>query len=85
MSGFRKFRTTQQRRRKAELLELGHLRPGGAPGGFSALAQRPATGMAVQDPPEAEIPADFSPSAEAQEIGPPPIAWLKTRRVAIDH
>lgn len=85
MSGFRKFRTTQQRRRKAELLELGHLRPGGAPGGSSPLAQRSLGGIAVQAPPETETPAEFSPSAEAQEIGPPPIAWLKTRRVEIDH
>ena len=78
MSGFRKFRTTLQRRRRSEMLELGHLRPGTAPGLGAVAASLPRA--------ETEsTPLEFSPSIEAKEIGPRPIAWLKPNKPETDH
>ena len=78
MSGFRKFRTTLQRRRRSEMLELGHLRPGTSPGlgAVAAILPRAET---------ESTPLEFSPSNEAKEIGPRPIAWLKPVKAETDH
>ena len=79
MSGFRKFRNnTQRRRRSIEAVELGHLAgsmQGGVLGG-------PAHGGPGHNPDETrELPDQaFPASREAVEIGPAPIAWLKTKR-----
>jgi hypothetical protein len=85
MSGFRKFRTTLTRRRKAELLELGYLRPGEPLGRGATAAPRVLAGVAVAAPTEGDPLLGMPPSLEAQEIGPPPIAWLRTRKAEADH
>jgi len=81
MSGFRKFRSSLHRRRRLlEAVELGFLAPGELPEGG---AQAPFRLANVAAPPRHEPdapPLEFSPSAEALEIGPNPIAWLKPRR-----
>ena len=82
MSGFRKFRSTLHRRRRTiEAVELGYLVTGNAPEG----AARPDAIAAAAGHPgpfsdSEAVPLDFSPSREAREIGPNPIAWLKPKR-----
>lgn len=85
MSGFRKFRSSLHRRRRSlEAVELGFLTPGRAP--------EPPLGAPLHAVPapgghyEGEAPPlEFSPSVEAREIGPTPIAWLKPRRLETDN
>jgi hypothetical protein len=83
MSGFRKFRSTLHRRRRSiEAVELGFL--GSAPAsdeaplGTDLAGVVPALGGPVPD--SESVPLDFSPSEEAMEIGPAPIAWMKPRK-----
>jgi hypothetical protein len=83
MSGFRKFRSSLHRRRRSlEAVELGFLTPGATSEGGHA-APLPATPLAAPPRPlEPDAPPlEFSPSAEAREIGPAPIAWVKPRRL----
>ena len=83
MSGFRKFRSTLHRRRRSiEAVELGFL-AGGSPQDGIGLAAEDLDGPSAvhqefSDPETA--PLDFSPSEEALEIGPAPIAWMKPKR-----
>jgi len=79
MSGFRKFRSSLHRRRRSlEAVELGFLGSGtGEATGISgSLASSTPQRRTEGDAP----PLEFSPSAEALEIGPNPSAWLKPRR-----
>jgi len=86
MSGFRKFRSTLHRRRRSlEAVELGYL----ATQDISeqgAARSLPVTQVVVSAVPDPDTrPLDFSPSVEAREIGPSPIAWLKSRRPETDN
>jgi len=93
MSGFRKFRsTTQRRRRSVEAVELGYLSGpmttlSPPPGQTGIGATSPRTPASVQDlldaghAPTIEIPA----SQEAVAIGPAPIAWAKRRKPGTDN
>ena len=88
MSGFRRFRSTLHRRRRSiEAVELGHLQP--SPGSITGLV--PAQGAAKdallrgQGNEADTAPLEFSPSREAREIGPAPIAWLRARKPGLDH
>jgi hypothetical protein len=87
MSGFRKFRSTLHRRRRSiEAAELGYLVAGGAEEGAPRPDAVTAAAGHLQPPAEPEaVPLDFSPSREAQEIGPNPIAWLKSKRTQSDN
>jgi len=82
MSGFRKFRSSLHRRRRSiEAVELGYLmtgRPKDAWGRTDVAA--PAAGGEGET-----APLEFSPSLEAREIGPNPIAWLKPKRHESDN
>jgi hypothetical protein len=87
MSGFRKFRSSLHRRRRSlEAVELGFLGvPGATPEGDAAAPLRVSRVLApVRHEPDAP-PLEFSPSAEAREIGPNPIAWVKSRRPDTDN
>lgn len=84
MSGFRKFRATLQRRRRSiEALEMMHwpsarqAEKGAAP--VAGLPRSPSEGDRDASP------LDFSPSLEAQQIGPAPIAWLRPRKPDLNH
>lgn len=87
MSGFRKFRTTLHRRRRTiEATELGYLKAGTAPAvryGEVVAAPPHPVGRSGHDP--ETTPLEFSPSREAVEIGPAPIAWFRARKPQIDH
>ena len=85
MSGFRKFRSTLHRRRRSiEAVELGFLGSGNVSDegvhGADLVAGASALGSAVSEPDSA--PLDVSPSEEAMEIGPAPIAWMKPRKAS---
>ena len=87
MSGFRKFRTALHRRRRSiEAAELGLITgPGaGPPAGDAepAAAGRPEIAPGTDAD---TAPLEFSPSAEAVEIGPTPISWMKGKRLETDH
>jgi len=86
MSGFRKFRSTLHRRRRSlEAVELGYLTTQALSDERAAQPLRAAR-VALSTVPEPDSrPLDFSPSVEAREIGPPPIAWLKSRRPETDN
>src|SRR5436190_4212759 len=85
MSGFRKFRSSLHRRRRSiEAVELGFLTPsaaGESTAGAEVVSVKP---MSHRFEPET-TPLEFSPSAEAREIGPNPIGWLKSRRPETDN
>jgi hypothetical protein len=88
MSGFRKFRSSLHRRRRTiEAAELGHLQV--APRTITGLAPAqggPREGLLRGQGNEADAaPLEFSPSREAREIGPAPIAWLRGRKAGLDH
>jgi len=85
MSGFRKFRSSLHRRRRSlEAMELGFFTTEST----DEAAPRPEVGgvaaAALRHEGDAH-PLDFSPSAEAREIGPTPIAWLKSGRLETDN
>lgn len=87
MSGFRKFRSSAQRRRRSvEAAELGYL-----PGQLRRKHAGASAAPGAEAPSSKEIfdaagtPADFPASREAIEIGPPPIAWLKARKKETDN
>ena len=80
MSGFRKFRSSLHRRRRSIEAELGFFLAG-HPQDARARTETstaPSEPRAVAEPEAA--PLEFSPSLEAREIGPTPIAWLKGKR-----
>ena len=88
MSGFRKFRTTLHRRRRSiEAAELGHLITGHAPDPARRTdAASPSLGDARGALETETTPLDFSPSVEAREIGPSPIAgWVRPKRPGTDN
>ena len=87
MSGFRKFRTTLHRRRRSiEATELGYLPGAPAPVTGTAAAGAAPAGTGVRHGADSQTtPLEFSPSREAIEIGPAPIAWLRARKTQIDH
>ena len=80
MSGFRRFRSTLHRRRRSiEAAELGYLATGPA----QERAGKSEISITTSDELLADAegaPLEFSPSVEAREIGPNPIAWTKPRR-----
>ena len=83
MSGFRKFRSTLHRRRRSiEAVELGFLGAGPAAddGQLAADLAGTASGLGGPLPDSESAPLDFSPSEEALEIGPAPIAWMKPKK-----
>lgn len=90
MSGFRKFRTTLHRRRKSMEAELGSFTSsltretagrveasGGSLGDGLQAAEGALEGSTA--------PLEFSVSAEAREIGPSPIVWMKPKRSETDN
>ena len=85
MSGFRKFRSSLHRRRRSlEAVELGFLAPHDLrPEGAAPIRTSPLAVATLPDPDGR--PLEFSPSVEAREIGPAPIAWLKSRRPETDN
>ena len=84
MSGFRKFRSSLHRRRRSlEAVELGFLTPGASPEA-SLGASIPTSPLPARLEGDAS-PLEFSPSAEAREIGPAPIAWVKSKRPETDN
>lgn len=92
MSGFRKFRTTLHRRRRSiEAVELGYLTTGAPREPATRLeAASAAAGGEIAHALEGQAegsaaPLEFSVSAEAREIGPNPIGWLKPKRPESDN
>ena len=80
MSGFRRFRSTLHRRRRSiEAAELGYLATGPAQDRVGKGEVSAATADEQLADGEA-APLEFSPSVEAREIGPNPIAWTKPKR-----
>ena len=81
MSGFRKFRTSLHRRRRwTEAAELGFFMTDNPPEP-QAGAERSTHPPGEPRPADPEAsPLEFSPSLEAREIGPNPIAWMKPKR-----
>jgi hypothetical protein len=80
MSGFRRFRSTLHRRRRSiEAVELGYLTTGAAPT-LAGTSEGPGAITEEQLADAEGGPLEFSPSLEAREIGPSPIAWTRPKR-----
>ena len=86
MSGFRKFRSNAQRRRRTiEAVELGHI-----PGSMLRSGPPESRPVPEEDPGTPETPAtraahqDLPADREAVEIGPQS-GWFKNRKPDTDH